>query len=115
MLELNCTLNFAGTKATGADVDALNFSIDNGTHALNIRLPFAFGLQVRVAHVHAGHRAFLTNFAVSRHVNHLFSEKDRRILAQKTLRRKALFYFSFVRPNSSRWLAIINVQKNSFA
>lgn len=65
MLKLDCTLNFAGTKATGANVDALNFAIDDCADALNIGFPFAFGLQVRVADVHAGHRAFLTNFAVS--------------------------------------------------
>ena len=65
MLRLNCTLNFAGTKATSADVDALNFAVDNGTHALNVRFPFAFGLQVRMAHVHARHRALLTNLTVS--------------------------------------------------
>ncbi len=64
---LNCALDFAGTKAAGAHVDAFNFSVDDGTHALNVGLPFAFGLQVRVANVHSGHRALLTDFAVSRH------------------------------------------------
>lgn len=65
LLKLNCTLDFAGTKATSANVDALNFAVYDSTHALNIRFPFAFGLQVRVTDIHARHRAFLTNFAVS--------------------------------------------------
>ena len=65
MLKSDCTLDFAGTKATGADVDAFNLAVYDSAHALDIRLPFAFGLQVRMAHVHTRHRALLTNFAVS--------------------------------------------------
>ena len=65
MLKLDSTLNFAGTKATGADVDALDFAVDDSAHALNVRFPFAFSFEVRVTDVHARHRALLTNFAVS--------------------------------------------------
>ena len=72
MKSLERTLDFARTKATGADVDAFDLPVDERTHALNVGLPFAFGLQVRVADVHAGHRALLTNFAVSRHVTHRY-------------------------------------------
>lgn len=65
MFKLDCTLNLARTKATGADVDAFNFALNDSAHALDIRFPFAFGLQVRVADIHAGHRALLTNLTVS--------------------------------------------------
>ena len=65
MLKSDCTLDFAGTKATSADVEAFNLAVDDSAHALDIRLPFAFSLKVRMAYVHTRHRALLTNLAVS--------------------------------------------------
>jgi hypothetical protein len=60
-------LDFTGTQATGAHVDSLYFTLNEGFYALDVWFPGAFGFQVRVADIHAGGFAFATDFAYVGH------------------------------------------------
>jgi hypothetical protein len=64
---LNRPLDFTGTQATGADVDSFYLTLDESFNALDVGFPGAFGLQVRVADIHAGGFAFATDFAYVGH------------------------------------------------
>ena len=62
------TLNLAGTQTASADVYTLYFAVNNCAHTLDIRLPYAFGLQMGMADIHARLRAFCTDFTNTCHV-----------------------------------------------
>ena len=72
---LNSALNFTRTKATCTNIHAFNFTVDNSADVLNIRFPFAFRLQMRMANVHSRHNTFMTNFTIASHSFHLPSKQ----------------------------------------
>ena len=71
IMESKGALNLAGTQAASADVYTLYFAVNDCTHTLDIRLPYAFGLQMGMADIHAGLLALCADFANTCHVLHL--------------------------------------------
>ena len=71
MQESDGALDLAGAQAARADVDVLRLAVYNRTYTLDIRLPLALRLQMRMADIHAGHFTFCTDFANTCHGVHL--------------------------------------------
>ena len=65
------TLDFARAQAARADVDVLRLAVHKRAYTLDIRLPLALRLQMRMADIHAGHLALCTDFANTCHGVHL--------------------------------------------
>ena len=86
MQESDGALDLAGAQAARADVDVLRLAVYNRAYTLDIRLPLALRLQMRMADIHAGHFTFCTDFANTCHGYTSFA-------AQKTLRHKQQRYF----------------------
>lgn len=60
---LDCAVNFTGTQATGANVQAFNRTFNNCSYLLNIRVPSTFGVSIGVADVVASEFSFTADFA----------------------------------------------------
>ena len=69
--ESDGAFHLAGAQAARADVDMLPLAVDDRAYTLNIRLPLALRLQMRVADIHAGHLALCTDFTNTCHGVHL--------------------------------------------
>lgn len=80
--KLDGTLNFAGTQATSANVDALNLTVYNGANALDIRLPGTLSFQMGMAYIHTAKLALIANFTNMCHVKHLLNQQLKNILTQ---------------------------------
>src|SRR5262245_51078177 len=59
--------DLARLDAAGADVQTLRRAVDDGTDALDVRVPATLGATVRVRHRHAPRRVLPTDFADSCH------------------------------------------------
>ena len=57
-----CAGNFAGTQATGADIHAFHFAVNDSPYSLYIGFPCSFGVTVGMADVVAGHDALTAYF-----------------------------------------------------
>jgi len=64
---LNRFDHFSGAQAAGADLDALDHTVHQGTHTLNVGVEYAAGLAVGVADVIATHPAFATKITYVGH------------------------------------------------
>jgi len=62
VIQLDCTLNFVGTQAPGANLECLGGSVYNRFNRAHIRFPGAVGSSVRVGNLNTEGYTFSTNF-----------------------------------------------------
>jgi BirA family biotin operon repressor/biotin-[acetyl-CoA-carboxylase] ligase len=75
-------LNFAGTEASGTDAKLYGRSIHQSADGLQIRLPYFFGPDMRMADLHTDRPAFSTDITFKRQGIHLLFSYHQAILSR---------------------------------